>query len=86
MHYQLDLVLNVAEGALLRVLGLVERRGFVVQSVQAQRNDEPLSRWHVQLVVSSTRSVETLRRQLEKVYDCQSIHVQPLSTDEGVAA
>jgi len=84
MQYRLDLVLNVAEGALLRVLGLVERRGFVVQSVQAQRNEEAAHSWQVQLVVSSTRSAETLQRQLEKNYDCQSVQIQPL--DEGVAA
>jgi len=84
MQYRLDLVLNVAEGTLLRVLGLVERRGFVVQSVQAQRNEGPARSWQVQLVVSSTRSAETLQRQLEKNYDCQSVQIQPLG--EGVAA
>jgi len=84
MQYRLDLVLNVAEGALLRVLGLVERRGFVVQFVQAQRTEEPANCWQVQLVVSSTRSAETLQRQLEKNYDCQSIQMQAL--DEEVTA
>jgi len=84
MQYRLDLVLNVAEGALLRVLGLVERRGFVVQSVQAQRSEEPAHCWQVQLVVTSTRSADTLQRQLEKNYDCQSIQMHAL--DDGVAA
>jgi len=84
MHYRLDLVLNVAEGALLRVLGLIERRGFVVQSVHAQRSEEPALCWQVQLIVSSTRSSETLQRQLEKNYDCQSVQMQPAG--DGVAA
>ena len=39
MRYRLDLVLKPAEGALTRVIGMAERRGFTPHSI----NGEPAS-------------------------------------------
>jgi len=79
MQYQLDLVLKPAEAAVLRVIGMVERRGFVVQAIHGDRGENYSGPWQLQLIVTSSRPPETLQRQLEKLYDCQSVHIQPLA-------
>ncbi|MCL7715142.1 ACT domain-containing protein [Stenotrophomonas mori] len=75
MHYRLDLVLKPAEGALVRVIGMVERRGFSPSNISGNRNPDDAGRWHVQMDVRGQRPPETLRHQLEKVYDCESVQV-----------
>jgi acetolactate synthase II small subunit len=74
MRYRLDLVLSPAEGALTRVIGMAERRGFTPQSISG----EPAAgdgRWRLQLVVSGDRPPETLRLQMQKLYDCESVAI-----------
>ncbi|MNM75076.1 acetolactate synthase 2 regulatory subunit [compost metagenome] len=78
MQYRLDLVLKPAEGALVRVIGMVERRGFSPSNIAGNRNADDAGRWHVQMDISGTRPPETLRHQLEKVYDCESVRVVPV--------
>jgi len=85
MQYRLDLVLTPAEGALLRVLGMVERRGFSPRNITGSREAADAGRWHVQMEVSGERPPETLCRQLEKVYDCESVRIVALD-QAGVAA
>ncbi|REM14375.1 acetolactate synthase, partial [Mycobacterium tuberculosis] len=72
---RLDLVLTPAEGALLRVIGMAERRGFAPRAIAGAPNAADAGRWHLQLVVDSTRPPETLRRQIEKIYDCVSVRI-----------
>ena len=84
MQYRLDLVLKPAEGALLRVIGMVERRGFSPRAVHAQTDPADGGRWHVQMLVSGQRPPETLRLQLQKIYDCEAVQVQ--AVDEGALA
>ena len=79
MHYRLDLVLKPAEGALIRVIGMTERRGFAPISMNGGM-DASDGRMRLQLVVSGGRPAETLRRQLEKVYDCESVQITPLES------
>ena len=79
MRYRLDLVLKPAEGALTRVIGMAERRGFTPHSI----NGEPAAGdgcWRLQLVVDGGRPAETLKRQLQKVYDCESVEISPMET------
>jgi acetolactate synthase II small subunit len=79
MRYRLDLVLKPAEGALTRVIGMAERRGFTPQAISG----EPAAadgRWHLQLVVDGNRPAETLRLQMQKIYDCESVVVTALET------
>jgi acetolactate synthase regulatory subunit len=75
MHYRLDLVLKPAEGALVRVIGMVERRGFTSTSVQAQREASNEGHWKVQMLIAGERPGDTLRLQLEKIYDCVSVSI-----------
>ncbi|WP_422504870.1 ACT domain-containing protein [Stenotrophomonas sp. GZD-301] len=86
MHYRLDLVLMPAEGALLRVIGMAERRGFAPRAIAGAPNAADDGRWHLQLVVDSTRPPETLRRQIEKIYDCVSVRISALDPTPGVSA
>lgn len=82
MQYRLDLVLKPAEGALLRVIGMVERRGFAPYAIHGAAAIDDAGRWHLQMLVNGDRPPETLCRQLEKVYDCESVRI---SADGGVA-
>lgn len=84
MQYRLDLVLKPAEGALVRVIGMVERRGFAPRAIHAQPDPADGGRWHVQMMVDGSRPPETLRLQLEKIYDCEAVNVQAVA--EGAAA
>ncbi|ADV26302.1 putative acetolactate synthase isozyme II small subunit [Pseudoxanthomonas suwonensis 11-1] len=76
MHYRLDLVLKPVEGALVRVIGMTERRGFAPRAIQGSPASD--GRWRLQLLVDGGRPAETLRRQLQKVYDCESVEVVPV--------
>lgn len=64
----LRLTLKKADGALLRVLGLVARRGFDVVRLEA-RATEAGDRYEVDLTVSGARPIDVLSRQLAKLFD-----------------
>ncbi len=77
MLYRLDLVLKPVEGALVRVIGMTERRGFAPRAINGGP-DAVDGRWRLQLVVDGSRPAETLKRQLQKVYDCEAVEIVPL--------
>ncbi len=77
MRYRLDLVLKPVEGALVRVIGMTERRGFAPRAIHGGPDDAD-GRWRLQLVVDGSRPAETLRRQLQKVYDCEAVEIVAL--------
>ncbi|TDK22958.1 acetolactate synthase [Luteimonas aestuarii] len=76
MRYQLDLTLRRAEGALSRVLGTAERRGFTPLSVDGEAQPDG-DRWHLRMTVEGDRSDDSLQQQLAKLYDCLAVQVQP---------
>lgn len=86
MRFRLDLVLKPAEGALLRVLGMVERRGFRTVAIDGRPAAADAGRWHLRLEVEGQRPGESLRHQLEKIYDCESVQVTELPTIATEAA
>ena len=75
MRYRLDLTLRRAEGALARVLGTAERRGFQPLSVDGEAHDDG-ERWHLRMTVEGTREPEGLQQQLAKLYDCLAVDVR----------
>jgi acetolactate synthase II small subunit len=81
MRYRLDLVLKPVEGALVRVLGMTERRGFAPRAISGGSEGGD-GRWRLHLVVDGSRPAETLKRQLQKVYDCDSVEIAPF--EEGM--
>ncbi|HEY0502301.1 MAG TPA: ACT domain-containing protein [Lysobacter sp.] len=74
MRYRLDLLLRPIEGALLRTIGLAERRGFAPLAIEGAPVD---GQWRLQLIVDGTRSPETLQRLMEKNYDCLAVEITP---------
>ena len=78
VRYQLDLTLRQAEGALARVLGTTERRGFRPVAVEGETRPDG-DRWHLQMTVEGDRAADNLHEQLAKLYDCLDVQVQPCS-------
>lgn len=76
MHYRLDLVLRNAEGALLRVIGLTERRGYAAIAIDGAQHPEQ-GEWRLALTVHAERAPDSLKRQIEKLYDCVSVEIAP---------
>ncbi len=76
MHYQLDLTLRRAEGALTRVLGAAERRGFQPLSVEGETQPDG-DRWHLRMTMQGQRAPEILQHQLAKLVDCLAVEVRP---------
>ena len=76
MRYQLELTLRRAEGALTRVLGTAERRGFAPLSVDGHAHADG-ERWQLRITVEGEREAEGLQHQLAKLYDCLAVEVQP---------
>lgn len=77
MHrYQLELTLRRAEGALTRVLGVAERRGFRPVRVDGETRADG-DRWHLRLSVEGDRPADALQAQLAKLYDCLAVEVMP---------
>ena len=73
MNHTLRMNIQKVEGAIIRLLGLIERRGFSVTAMNAHSDD---ARQEVEITVhlrSAGRSVETLARQIEKLYDVRSV-------------
>ena len=74
MRFRLDLTLRPAEGALLRVLGTAERRGYTPLAIEGQRSTDG-SAWNLALTLEGERAAEGLCRQMEKLYDCLKVEV-----------
>ncbi len=82
MKHTLKLSVQPAEGAILRIIGLVERRGFNLVRIDADRSgaDEQL---YMELdVVSPSRSIDVLKRQLEKLYDVINVLLLNTNSDQ----
>lgn len=75
MRYRLDLILRPAEGALLRVIGTAERRGYTPLAVEG-RQQQDAQEWHLMLLVEGERGADSLRKQMEKLYDCLAVEIR----------
>ena len=76
MRYQFEMTLRRAEGALVRVLGTTERRGFRPLSFEGDTPGDG-DRWNLRMTVESDRAPAALQGQLAKLYDCLSVEVSP---------
>ena len=81
MRYQLDMTLRSAEGAIARVIGTTERRGFqpisIDGGIQSTSASPDSDRWHLRMTVEGEREPESLQQQLAKLYDCLAVELQP---------
>jgi len=76
MKHTLTIQLGGSEGAVIRVLGLIERRGFILGKCSVGEVDSGGRRMEVQ--VSSSRPVDLLERQLERLHDVFHVGVKPV--------
>lgn len=76
MNSKLYVRMTFVEGALIRLLGLAGRRGFGIASVHARGGGE--GAWYeIMLELIGSRSIETLKRQIEKLYDVDVVEIVP---------
>ena len=74
MNHSLNVELDNADGALLRVLGVTERRGWSATALQATASSES-GLMTLNLNVLGNRSVDLLVRQLAKLHVVRSVEV-----------
>jgi len=77
MEYSLNIQLSASEGAVLRTLGLIERRGFSLGKCAISAAGE--GGRSMEVTVSSTRPGDLLKRQLERLHDVQSVELRPVA-------
>ena len=75
MNHTMKLTIQRMEGAIIRTLGLIERRGFAVTSIDATADDSAQQMELTIGVYSPQRSAEVLARQVEKLFDVRSVQV-----------
>jgi acetolactate synthase regulatory subunit len=75
MSQRLSLRLRPAEGAVLRVLGCIERRGFAIEQIESRHAGGAIA---LAVAVHGERPVEVLVRQLERLYDVLAVELEPL--------
>ena len=74
-----EIDLDHSEGALLRVLGTVERRGFELVELNADKPDA--DSYSIRLRVDSERDPDVLCRQLERLVDVRAVRLLPDAVD-----
>jgi acetolactate synthase regulatory subunit len=74
-NHTLTIQLSGAEGAVIRALGLIERRGFRLGKCLVGEAGSGGRAMEVQ--VSSTRPGELLKRQLERLHDVFHVELKP---------
>ena len=77
MNHTLHIQLSSCEGAVIRALGLMERRGFSIRKCLVGEPDGAVR--DLEVTVSSTRSGDLLKRQLERLHDVQSVELRPVA-------
>jgi len=73
MNHTLKVRLKDSEGAVLRALGLMERRGYLMESCVVESVSG--SEREMQVIVSSTRPGDLLKRQLDRLHDVIQVEV-----------
>lgn len=75
MEHSLNIELSANEGAVVRTLGLIERRGFSLGRCSISEVEE--GGRNMRVTVSSTRPGDLLKRQLERLHDVRSVELKP---------
>ena len=70
------------EGALLRVLGTVERRGFVVLDLNADKPDA--GSYALALTLAGSRDADVLCRQLQRLVEVRAVRLLPEPAEDAV--
>lgn len=75
MNHTLHIQLSSVEGAVIRALGLIERRGFSLNTCTVSEADG--NGRNMKVNVSSTRPGDLLKRQLERLHDVHHVELGP---------
>ncbi len=75
MNYTLRIRLSGTEGSVIRALGLIERRGYRLIKCSVSEADERGQPMEVS--VTSSRSGDLLKRQLERLHDVLHVELLP---------
>jgi acetolactate synthase II small subunit len=78
--HEISFVLEHREGALLRALGTIERRGFFTLAVDAQPGPADTLDVVVRIAAHGSRCALVLRRQLLKLHDVRAVTLSPDTT------
>lgn len=81
MSNTLHIEIFETEGALVRLIGLIERRGFVISSMAMSAPSNGSARITVEVAArGGARQVEVLMRQIERLFDVHAV-TRTLSPD-----
>jgi len=75
MNHTLRVQLSSVEGAVIRALGLIERRGFSLNKCMVGESDG--TGREMEVSVTSSRPVDLLKRQLERLHDVYHVELLP---------
>ena len=75
MNHTLHIQLTSSEGAVIRALRLIERRGYTLKTCSVSESDG--TGREMDVTVSSTRSGDLLKRQLERLHDIYYVELKP---------
>ena len=81
-NHRLTIEFSGAEGAFLRILGLMERRGYLLQTCTLNRMPE--DRCVLDVLVESERPGDLLKRQLERLFEVSSVKLKIPAQQHGV--
>lgn len=82
VNHRLRIEFNGVEGAFLRIIGLMERRAYHLQSCQLNRGEN--DKCMVEVTVSSDRPADLLKRQLERLYNVKKVNIHPAGEQPAV--
>jgi len=77
-NHTVHIRLRDVEGAIIRTLGLIERRGYQLESCTVSNAQDDVRQMEVN--VTSTRSGDLLKRQLERLHDVFHVELKPVTT------
>lgn len=82
MTSRFEIRLQHSEGAVLRTLGLIQRRGFTIREIALEPGS---GHQRLRLVLAdSTRDPAVLRRQIERLHDVISVRPQTRRSERRV--
>jgi acetolactate synthase II small subunit len=85
MNRTIELSLQRAEGAIIRAIGLIERRGFAVTAISTTAHDSPDTLALRLEIASRGRPFDVLIRQIEKLFDVRSARLVERVTEADPA-
>ena len=75
MNHTLRIQLSSVDGAVIRALGLMERRGYSLSKCSVGESDG--SGRNMEVSVTSSRPGDLLKRQLERLHDVYHVELLP---------